>query len=259
MWFEQAESSKSEIDLLLFHLTFLLSLQRSLIQKIFFETGKTNADNLKRWGKRVSDRCGFCGNIQTLAHILSNCTVALDQGRFTWRHDSVLKSIVSFVNSKLRPGFSLSSDLVGFQAATGGVIPPHVLVTPLRPDVFLVNEESREVVLFELTCPWERNIDRSHSYKEDKYAPIVADMSRNYRVSHFSVEISARGLITKQNKARLKSFALKCSDVGSKELKVFLACCSKASLLSSFAIFQARNEPSWSSPTPLVVRTEINS
>ena len=239
-----------------------MSLYLSSYFALIFNAGINtlpSADNLKRWGKRVSDRCSFCGNVQTLAHILSNCTVALDQGRFTWRHDSVLKSIVSFVSAKLRPGFSLSSDLVGFQSPTGGVIPPHVLVTPLRPDVFLVNEESREVVLFELTCPWERNIDRSHEYKENKYAPIVADMSQNYRVFHFSVEISARGLITKQNKARLKSFALKCSDVGSRELKVFLACCSKASLLSSFAIFQARNEPSWSSPTPLVVRTKINT
>ena len=33
-------------------------------------------DNLKRWGKRVNDRYPFCGNIQTLAHILSNCQVA---------------------------------------------------------------------------------------------------------------------------------------------------------------------------------------
>ena len=207
----------------------------------------------------MSDRCSFCGNIQTLAHILSNCTVALDQGRFTWRHDSVLKSIVSFVSANLRPGFSLFSDLAGFQSPTGGVIPPHVLVTPLHPDVFLVNEESREVVLFELTCPWERNIDRSHEFKENKYAPIVADMSRNFRVYSFSVEVAARGLITKQNKARLKSFALKCSDVSSRELGKFLSYCSKASLLSSFAIFQARNEPTWSSPMPLNVRAEVAS
>ena len=59
-----------------------------------------------------------------------------------------------------------------------------------------MNEESREVVLFELTCPWERNIDRSHEFKENKYAPIVADMSRSYRVYSFSVEVAARGLIT---------------------------------------------------------------
>ena len=41
-------------------------------------------DNLKRWGKRVCNRCPFCGNIQTLAHVLSNCSVALEQGRLTY-------------------------------------------------------------------------------------------------------------------------------------------------------------------------------
>ena len=40
-------------------------------------------DNLKRWGKRVSNSCPFCGNIQTLLHILSNCDVAFDQGHYT--------------------------------------------------------------------------------------------------------------------------------------------------------------------------------
>ena len=57
-----------------------------------------SADNLKRWGKRVRDRCGFCGNVQTLMHILSGCSVALDQGRFTWRHDSVLRTIITFIH-----------------------------------------------------------------------------------------------------------------------------------------------------------------
>ena len=216
-----------------------------------------SADNLKRWGKRTSDRCDFCGNIQTLAHILSNCTVALDQGRFTWRHDSVLSTIISFINLRLRPGFALFSDLQGYQAPGGGVIPPNILVTNLRPDIVLINEVSREIVLFELTCPWEQNIDRNHAYKEGKYAPLVADLSRSFKVFQFSVEVAARGLITKQNKARLKSFALRSSNVGSSDLKKFIACCSKASLLSSFSIFRARNEPSWSSPMPLIVRADL--
>ena len=60
-------------------------------------------DNLRRWGKRVCDRCPFCGNIQTLVHTLSNCLVALDQGRFTWRHDSVLSSIIHVLRSSLAP------------------------------------------------------------------------------------------------------------------------------------------------------------
>ena len=70
-------------------------------------------DNLKRWGKRTTDRCPFCGNIQTLAHVLSNCSVALDQGRLTWRHNSVLSSIISCVRPNLLEGFSLYADLEG--------------------------------------------------------------------------------------------------------------------------------------------------
>ena len=78
-------------------------------------------DNLKRWGKRVSDRCPFCGNIQTLAHVLSNCNVALEQGRFTWRHDSVLSTIINIVRPKLIAGKQLFSDMPGHQAPHGAL------------------------------------------------------------------------------------------------------------------------------------------
>ena len=154
----------------------------------------------------------------------------------------------------LLPNFHFYSNLPGFLAPGGGSIPPHVLVTNLKPDLFIVDDVSRTAILFELTCPWERNIESSHTFKEAKYAPLVADLSRDFRVYHFSVEISARGFISRQNRARLKAFALKCCDVGNSDIKKFVGFCSKASLLSSFAIFQARNEPSWSSPLPLVVR-----
>ena len=41
-----------------------------------------SADNLKRWGKRTSDICTVCnlGRKQTLNHILSYCSSALEQG-----------------------------------------------------------------------------------------------------------------------------------------------------------------------------------
>ena len=36
------------------------------------------------------------------------------------------------------------------------------------------------------------NVQRSHDYKEEKYAPLVADLSRDFKVYNYSVEISAR-------------------------------------------------------------------
>ena len=169
-------------------------------------------DNLKRWGKRVNDRCTFCGNIQTLAHILSNCNVALDQGRLTWRHNSVLSNIIALIRPHLVSGMHLFSDLPGFLAPGGGSIPPNILVTNLRPDIFIINKSSRQAVVFELTCPWDSNIIRSHNFKEEKYAPLVADLSERFRTYLFSVEVSVRGQVTAVNKKRLKAFVYQVCD-----------------------------------------------
>ena len=205
-------------------------------------------DNLKRWGKRVNDRCPFCGNIQTLAHVLSNCNVALDQGRLTWRHNSVLRNVIDLIHPHLAPGMQLFSDLPDFLAPNGGSIPPHVLVTNLRPDIFIFNVTTREAVIFELTCPWDNNIARSHTYKEDKYAPLVADLSRTYKTSLFSIEVSVRGQVTADNKRRLKAFVYRVCDDPKMVFKPMIATISKIALMSSFSIFAARSEPSWSDP-----------
>ena len=133
---------------------------------------------------------------------MSSCQVALDQGRFTWRHNSVLANIIRLIRPVLADGFQLFSDLPGFLAPGGGSIPPHVLVTNQRPDIVLVNGATREIIVFELTCPWDANIVRSHSYKEEKYAPLVANLSRHYKTYLFSVEVSVRGQISGDNKKR---------------------------------------------------------
>ena len=209
-------------------------------------------DNLKRWGKRVCDRCPFCGNTQTLLHVLSNCQVALDQGRFTWRHNSVLSNIISLVKPSLAPGMRLYSDLPGLLAPGGGSIPPHILVTNQWPDIFIVDESSHIAIVFELTCPWDGNIDRSHAYKEDKYSPLVADLSRTHRTFHYSVEISVRGQVTGANKACLKAFIYRaCSDPKGVH-KSLVPICSKVAILSSFSIFSARSELSWAAPAILM-------
>ena len=189
-----------------------------------------------------------------MAHVLSNCNVALEQGRFTWRHDSVLSTIINIVRPKLIAGKQLFSDMPGHQAPHGGTIPPHILVTNLRPDIFIIDELKREAVVFELTCPWDTNVDRSHSYKEDKYAPLVADLSRLYKVFHFSFEVSARGQVSKANRARLKEFAYRCCSDSKTITRSLLTNTSKAALLSSFSLFSARKEPSWASPRPLIIR-----
>ncbi len=38
------------------------------------------------------------GDRETIAHVLSGCKLMLDQGRYTWCHNSTLITITEFVN-----------------------------------------------------------------------------------------------------------------------------------------------------------------
>ena len=71
--------------------------------------------NLKQWGKVTSDKC-FCGQRQTLNHILNCCVVSLNQGRYTYRHDSILHHIQKCLDTTK---YSCYVDIPGHQT-----IPP---------------------------------------------------------------------------------------------------------------------------------------
>ena len=81
--------------------------------------------------------------------------------------------IIDTIRPCLNPSFTLFSDMPGYEAPHGGTIPPDILVTNLRPDIFIVRRFLRKAMVFELTCPWDANVqrtERSHVFKEDKYA-----------------------------------------------------------------------------------------
>ncbi len=60
-----------------------------------------HSDNLTRWGKRLSKACTLCERAECLSHVLSSCPYMLEQGRYTWRHDSVLSSIETFIKNEI--------------------------------------------------------------------------------------------------------------------------------------------------------------
>ena len=47
--------------------------------------------NLCRWGLTRDPKCSLCDKPGTLEHVLSSCSTSLTQGRYRWRHDSVLR------------------------------------------------------------------------------------------------------------------------------------------------------------------------
>jgi hypothetical protein len=94
---------------------------------------------------------------QTLFHVLVHCKHTLDQGRLTWRQDSVLNHIAGYLKPALvgKSMVELHCDLDGLQDL-GGSIPPDVMVQAQRPDLVIVDRSvhgRRRIALVELTCP----------------------------------------------------------------------------------------------------------
>lgn len=54
--------------------------------------------NFKTWGKRLQTNCKLCSNRETLHHILHHCSISLNQGRFTWRHNSIFDHLLKHLN-----------------------------------------------------------------------------------------------------------------------------------------------------------------
>jgi hypothetical protein len=151
-----------------------------------------------------------------------------------------------FIGAHLRDGLILFSDLTGHGAGNGGTFPPNIIATSQRPDI-VINREGQQIIIFELTCPWDQNTDKMHTFKTDKYAALLNDLLHaGFKVDLFCFEVSMRGQITKANKAQLKSFLLKARGMKRACSLSLINNVSKAVLLSSFSIFCARNEMVWS-------------
>jgi hypothetical protein len=73
------------------------------VLKFAVNTSIDTFTNLRRWGKHALVNRQLCGNMvrQMLFHVLVHCKHTLDQGRLTWRHDSVLNHIAGCLKSGL--------------------------------------------------------------------------------------------------------------------------------------------------------------
>ena len=56
--------------------------------------------NLCRWGLTTDPKCSLCDKPGTLDHVLLSCSTALTQGRYRWRHDSVLREFAGWLEKE---------------------------------------------------------------------------------------------------------------------------------------------------------------
>ena len=94
--------------------------------------------------------------------------------------------------------------------------------------------------IFELTVPFEKNIEERNRSKSDKYAHFVEDT----KVTAF--EIGSRGYVSPANKSRLQMLQ-KFLKAGT-SLTTFQKNISALSVYSSYHIFLCRKDSVWREP-----------
>ena len=167
--------------------------------------------NLKRWRICTESSCFLCSKeICTTAHVLGACKVSLTQGWFTFRHDSVLSELASILSSfikalpptppkrliklafvkagksvpksKVKPTgiLHLASDwVIVSDLQNSYIFPGHIALTSLRPDIVIFSNSLKRVILIELTCPCEENMESWHSIKLTKCSALVESILLN--------------------------------------------------------------------------------
>ena len=113
--------------------------QLSFIIRAGVDTLPTPA-NLHRWKIQSDPSCTNCGNRPcTVNHVLNHCSTALNQGRYTWRHDSVLSHLVKILKSHLPSDNIIYADLPGYRASDTPLAQFHsrLLLQPLAQTSWL--------------------------------------------------------------------------------------------------------------------------
>ena len=232
--------------------------------------------------------CGLCGAPKcTIFHILVGCTKALIDKRYTWRHDSVLATMLQIlvpilirhnaskpvhsrpahiafvsagktttaVNKHNQPfGKSLlkaANDwqlLIDFDKCRM-LFPVTIVATSERPDVVLWSPCTKTVILGELTCPAEENFSNANARKMDRYV-ILCEQIRNagWTVYLRTFEAGARGFVSHRFPKFLRELGLSSTEARQ--------ACKDISLVTarcSYGIYLMRKTPVWNGSRELVV------
>lgn len=181
--------------------------------------------NLATWGLTDDPSCKLCGKPANLCHVLSACRVALTDGRYRWRHDRVLGVMGEALEREVKkprrvpvgPQFTtfVRAGQKGQKNSTEtGVLttandwtllvdtgrqlkfPEEIVVTNRRPDIVVYSRRTKQVVMVELTVPWEERVEESNERKLAKYQPLVdACKEKGWRTWCFAVEVGCRGFV----------------------------------------------------------------
>ena len=210
--------------------------------------------NLRRWRYRISSSCPLCNSPNpTTAHILNSCQEALIQGRYTWRHDSILNCLVNSVKTDLTPSSKLYADIPSWRASDHPptTLPPNISASTARPDVVLIEDST--ISILELTVP-SNTCEALLAAKQRKtnkpaYIQLISDLEdRSFSVSYATLEIASLGHYHQEAEIS-KTF-----NQSKRSSKQILQKLSRIAIACSYLIFNSRVCTSWDPNKPFFIQ-----
>ena len=127
---------------------------------------------------------------QTLGHVVSSCSQALRDGRYNWRHDSVIRCIARAI---LKPENLVYADIAEFPT------PSTITGDQHRPDIVVVRANCLYVL--ELTVGFETNLKKNYERKDESYGNLLITLRDSYDgVEYMNLSMSALGCVSKMSK-----------------------------------------------------------
>ncbi|KAK0146192.1 Retrovirus-related Pol polyprotein from type-2 retrotransposable element R2DM [Merluccius polli] len=232
--------------------------------------------NLHQWYGE-DPNCALCSMPANLRHIFTGCKTSLTQGRYTWRHNQVLKSLASAIEDKRTATNSIPPPAAPYPPRTTFVregarppkivstpserdqlrlardwqmlvdvgrqlvFPPEIAVTTLRPDMVLWSHTLKKVFIIELTVPWEDSIDEAYERKHLRYADLAAEArGSGWKTEVRPVEVGCRGFVATSTTKLLRDLGVK-----GQSLRLAIRAVSEAAEGSSQWLWMKRADPSW--------------
>ena len=191
------------------------------------------------WSKSITDSCPQCKTLETENQVLNNCSIAAMQGRYTWRHNAVLRQLAFMLQAALPPGDKLYVDLPGYHD-------PNEIFNSIRPDISVLH--NNKLFILELTCCYEKNFEASKMYKLQKYTNAALHVKNNIPTEVCTIEISSLGFV---NDSSVNKFC-KCLNIPALS-QYNIRRLGEISLRCSYFIFCCRHKPWPSDVTDPVV------
>ena len=131
--------------------------------------------------------CTLCGESTPTSMFICALGERSDEfNRIKWRHNNVLSEFMNSVSPHLvEQGFKVFIDLEGHPNHYRN-FPIDIVETSMRPDVILWNVKKRSVILAELTCPMEHNLEAAFIRKKLKYTTLKKELQENRLVHHLN-------------------------------------------------------------------------